>query len=139
MLLNSVIASCIYHHFSQNGILSMDLLISEATRSRKEPCLESREVDEWLKFNVFPRKSESNPMNEIEPLINLTTLDWLLRIVSLSESPSFDKISCSTFAQLVQLCWKKIKIRRTCMKHSCMKLVWNVEHHSTDRKKRLIY
>lgn len=56
-------------------MLSMGLLISEATRSCKKLYLESREASERLEFNVFPRKYESNPMNELEPLINLTKLD----------------------------------------------------------------
>ena len=38
--------------YSQNGILSVASSILETTRSRKEPCLESREVGERLEFHV---------------------------------------------------------------------------------------
>ena len=35
----------------------------ETTRSRKEPCLESREDGELLEFHVWPRKFGSSGMN----------------------------------------------------------------------------
>lgn len=34
---------------------------------------------------------------------------WISRIVSFSESPSFDKIGCRTFTQFVHSSWKKSK------------------------------
>ena len=37
--------------------------ILETTRSRKEPCLESREVGERLEFHVWPRNVGSIGMN----------------------------------------------------------------------------
>ena len=38
----------------------MSSSISETTRSRKEPCLESREVREQLEFHVSPRNTVRN-------------------------------------------------------------------------------
>ena len=44
----------------------MSSSISETTRSRKEPCLESREVVEGLEFHVSPRNTGSGAMNVLE-------------------------------------------------------------------------
>lgn len=44
----------------------MASLISETTRSNKEPYLDGREVSEWLEFHVLPIKYVPGTMNEME-------------------------------------------------------------------------
>ena len=44
----------------------MSSSISETTRSREEPCLESKEVGELLRFYVSARKSGSVAMKVLE-------------------------------------------------------------------------
>lgn len=128
-------------------------------RSRKEPCLESNQVGERLKFHVSARRSECGVMKKLQHLMNLTpdksyetfrlritklwqfhaTRSVILRVIKIPRTRTTALYLAANWQWLVH--WNALgKIQAwalSCLFPMCT--VANFQNHCCERKKSRFY